>query len=301
MSNIRRYFFLDFSGQGHPSYNEIIEQNYVKQIKTVVCRCFRYKTQRIQPFVSKSIRSGQSQSIFRLLAMIVKIIFVFLMTVATFVAAIEFPESIQRCRHGDSNCLLLQCETIHRIGIPSLGIGPLDPLSLEDFTDNIEVPLKVDFTISNSKLVGIQYGVITDVVGFSKDPKTSQFEIHGLFPLLTIFGDVGCSATLFNRMFKGQDSFIQTTRDSKFKIRLLCDTKVVNEKVYLIVKQTIYESTVSSSSMSLKNPLLKAIANGESGQAAWKIVFGVWLSRALQDIVVKVFHRFPYNDLFINN
>ncbi|KAJ6634412.1 hypothetical protein Bhyg_17654, partial [Pseudolycoriella hygida] len=183
---------------------------------------------------------------------------------------LKFPaESIQRCRHGDSNCLLLQCETIHRIGIPSLGIGPLDPLSLEDFTDNIEVPLKVDFTISNSKLVGIQYGVITDVVGFSKDPKTSQFEIHGLFPLLTIFGDVGCSATLFNRMFKGQDSFIQTT--------------------------------LSSSSMSLKNPLLKAIANGESGQAAWKIVFGVWLSRALQDIVVKVFHRFPYNDLFINN
>ncbi|KAJ6598490.1 hypothetical protein Bhyg_17178 [Pseudolycoriella hygida] len=94
---------------------------------------------------------------------------------------------------------------------------------------------------------------------------------------------------------------MHTIRDSKFKIRLLCYTQVVNEKVYLIVKQTIYESTVSSSLMSIKNPLLQAIANGASGQVALKNISDASLSRALQDIVVKVFHRFPYNDLFINN
>ncbi|KAJ6641215.1 hypothetical protein Bhyg_06150 [Pseudolycoriella hygida] len=231
---------------------------------------------------------------------------------------LKFPaESIQRCRHGDSNCLVGVLNKLLKTsskGIPSLGIGPLDPLSFEDLRSHIEVPLKVDFTISNSKLVGIQNGVITDVVsnentfkkikffsGFGKDPKTSQFEIHGLFPLLTSFGDVSYSATLFSREFKQQDSFMHTIRDSKFKIRLLCYTQVVNEKVYLIVKQTIYESTVSSSLMSIKNPLLQAIANGASGQVALKNISDASLSRALQDIVVKVFHRFPYNDLFINN
>lgn len=74
-------------------------------------------------------------------------------------------------------------------------MAPIDPLYVPE-TNIIQgsgSPVNIKLNIKNANFIGFRNVVVTNVVGFEKNPRKSKFEMYCRIPKLTIIGNYKAS------------------------------------------------------------------------------------------------------------
>ncbi|XP_022209950.1 circadian clock-controlled protein daywake-like [Drosophila obscura] len=146
---------------------------------------------------------------------------------------------IQRCRFGDSDCIIASMNSIIRRypkGIPALGLKPIDVVDILDsqiWNNDQRGAVWFNFKMFDQVNYGFENTTITKVGGFDKNPTTSHIEIFGEIPSLIHKGRYTAAGKLLLIKINTTGEFISDFQNFKFSLKLKVLLEYRNNKRYL--------------------------------------------------------------------
>ncbi|XP_034662606.1 circadian clock-controlled protein-like [Drosophila subobscura] len=231
--------------------------------------------------------------------------------------ALNITQDIQRCRFGDTDCLIESMNSIIRRypkGIPSIGMKPIDVVDIMDsqiWNNAQRGPVWFMFKMFDQVNYGFENTTITKVRGFDKNPTTSHIEILGEIPSLIHKGMYTAVGKLLFIQMNATGEFISDFQNFKFTLKLKVLLEYRNNKRYLKMYELVPRVSLDRWIIWLdeffrENTDLTILVN-QVFNAHWVEfwnelepsilkVFRSVFTRMIEDIFEKV----SYDDLFLN-
>ncbi|XP_034486653.1 circadian clock-controlled protein [Drosophila innubila] len=234
----------------------------------------------------------------------------------TAVKSALLPSDLEKCRYGDSSCIIKSINDLIRRypkGIPEMGLPPLDATPLNDIpilNSSYRGPIWLTFHMRDTVNKGFNNATVTHVAGFNRDPRKEKLVIKARIPRLIHEAtyDMQGQIMLFksNTTGKLQSDFQNVNVTLTFKIILEYRNNKRYLKIYELVPLVSLDRwIILLDNLYKENIDLTVILNrvfNEHWVELWNdLEPGLMhaFSLAFSRILNKVFENVAYDDLFL--
>ncbi|XP_055679564.1 protein takeout-like [Lutzomyia longipalpis] len=229
--------------------------------------------------------------------------------------AAQFPENLEKCRYGDSNCLTQVTQSIikdHYNGLPELNLVQLDPVTIKTIaienSGNRAVNIRLVF--HNVTLHGLKDITITRITGFPEDFDGAKNEIEFSAPVFQLIGQYRINGRVLILPIQGNGQSNSTLENVKIRLRFTGRKMSKDGQDYLQTNNTKITMTSTKLWMNFENLFNGDKVLGDTTNAFlnenWMDIFNELkpnisksYAAAIQTIINKVFAKFPYKEYFL--
>lgn len=233
----------------------------------------------------------------------------------TLTSAAKFPADIPQCKVGDTVCLPKVITDIvqkYPNGHTGLSIPPMEPLRINriDIAQGGNSPVSINLNFKDLDLGGLSKAVITRVVGFGSDPKTSKYEVYATVPKIVITGKYKIDGRILVLPIRGEGDahlvFDNAVLNVKYK------PKVIEKKGKQYIQTERFQLDFDTTQLHIN---LQNLFNGDKNLGEnmnqflnqnWRdilnelkpaVTFAV--EEILKGIINRIFLKIPYNEIFL--
>lgn len=231
------------------------------------------------------------------------------------ITSAKFPKDIQRCKVGDSDCIVAESNRVLHTsakGHAGLNLIQIDPLHISDITlkQGSESPVNIELNFKETDLIGLQAHDFYSIKGFQKDNQ-GAYEIKLKGPVIYLIGPYKISGRVLILPIQGEGKSNITLVAPDLTIKFTGKTTTRNGKEYLYTDDLKLVFTIERLYMQLDNLYNGDKILGDSTNLFlnenWEEIFNE-LKRSIfdafglimQNIINSVFRKIPYNELFAN-
>ncbi|XP_022216014.1 protein takeout [Drosophila obscura] len=232
--------------------------------------------------------------------------------------ASSFPPDLQRCRIGDTKCIINTAHYVVRkyakTGYPAAGFPQVEPFLVKrfDISDGRTGSLNLKLNFKDVNVEGLSGVQFDNAVGFGADPGTSKFEMYGSIPKIVLRGKYTADGRILILPIRGDGDADITLHSPKFSVKFKPGTQVRDGRTYLTVDKL--KVLVEPQRMNIK---LTNLFNGDQALGAnlnqflnenWVEVWSelqssihLAIAEIMKSILSNLFKRFAYEDLYLEN